>query len=84
MRSLPPVLLKKQVVHSWQSRSGPLVQGSAFCCQGMGVVDRDRTVSQRSKPNSRTILINEQLNPWDPLQPQEMMSRHRGAKRSRQ
>ena len=43
-------------------------------------VDRDQTVSQRSKPNSRTTLIGEQPNPWDLLQPQDVMSRHRGAK----
>ena len=42
--------------------------------------DRDRTVSRRSKPSSRTTLIGEQPNPWDRLQPQDVMSRHRGAK----
>ena len=45
--------------------------------------DRDRTVSQRSKPSSRTTLIGEQPNPWNRLQLQDVMSRHRGAKRSR-
>ena len=45
--------------------------------------DRIRTVSQRTKPNSRTILIGEQPNPWNLLQLQDMMSRHRGAKRLR-
>ena len=45
--------------------------------------DRIRTVSQRTKPNSRTIFIGEQPNPWNLLQLQEMMSRHRGAKRPR-
>ena len=40
----------------------------------------DRTVSRRSEPNSRTTLIGEQPNPWDLLQPQDVMSRHRGAK----
>ena len=43
-------------------------------------VDRDRTVSRRSEPSSRTALIGEQPNPWDLLQPQDAMSRHRGAK----
>ena len=47
------------------------------------MVDRDRTVSRRSEPNSRTTLIGEQPNPWDLLQPQDVMSRHRGAKRAR-
>ena len=39
-----------------------------------------RTVSRRSEPSSRTTLIGEQPNPWDLLQPQDVMSRHRGAK----
>ena len=43
-------------------------------------MDRDRTVSRRSKPSSRTALIGEQPNPWDRLQPQDVMGRHRGAK----
>src|SRR5437867_6747825 len=45
--------------------------------------DRDQTVSRRSEPNSRTTLIGEQPNPWDLLQPQDVMSRHRGAKHHR-
>ena len=45
--------------------------------------DRNRTASRRTKPNSRTALIGEQPNPWDLLQPQDAMSRHRGAKRLR-
>ena len=42
--------------------------------------DMDRTVSRRSEPSSRTALMGEQPNPWDLLQPQDAMSRHRGAK----
>ena len=42
--------------------------------------DRDRTVSRRSEPSSRTVLTGEQPDPWDLLQPQDTMSRHRGAK----
>ena len=45
--------------------------------------DRDRTVSRRSEPSSRTALMGEQPNPWDLLRPQDAMSRHRGAKPSR-
>ncbi len=45
--------------------------------------DRDRTVSRRSKPSSRTTLNGEQPYPWDRLQPQDVMSRHRGAKHRR-
>jgi len=48
------------------------------------MVDRDQTVSQRSKPNSCTALIGEQPNPWNLLQPQDAISRHRGAKQFRQ
>src|SRR2546428_5389014 len=41
------------------------------------MVDRDRTVSRRSEPSSRTALMGEQPNPWDLLQPQDATSRHR-------
>ena len=44
------------------------------------IVDRDQTVSRRFKPSSRTTLNGEQPYPWDRLQPQDVMSRHRGAK----
>ena len=43
-------------------------------------MDMDRTVSRRSEPSSRTTLMGEQPNPWDLLQPQDVTSRHRGAK----
>ena len=39
-----------------------------------------RTVSRRSEPSSRATLIGEQPNPWNLLQPQDVTSRHRGAK----
>src|SRR5690554_1595717 len=51
--------------------------------QSTPTADRDQTVSRRSEPSSRTTLIGEQPNPWDLLQPQDVMSRHRGAKRFR-
>ncbi len=50
----------------------------------MLAVDRDRTVSQRSEPISRTTLIGEQPNPWNLLQPQDVTRRHRGAKQLHQ
>ncbi len=53
------------------------------CFQSTPTADRDQTVSRRSEPSSRTTLIGEQPNPWDLLQPQDVMSRHRGAKRFR-
>ncbi len=64
-------------------RPGPLVLGTALLKLLTVAVDRDRTVSRRSEPNSRPALIGEQPNPWDLLQPQDATSRHRGAKRSR-
>ena len=60
--------------------SGPLVLGATSLKSLTPVADRDRTVSRRSEPSSRTTLIGEQPNPWDLLQPQDVMSRHRGAK----
>ena len=48
--------------------------------QYLSKVDRDRTVSQRSKPSSCTFLISEQLNPWNRFQLRDKISRHRGAR----
>ena len=59
---------------------GPLVLGNDPVKSPAPAADRDRTVSRRSEPSSRTTLIGEQPNPWDLLQPQDVMSRHRGAK----
>lgn len=59
---------------------GPLVLEVALLKYPTPTTDRDQTVSRRFEPNSRTALIGEQPNPWDPLQPQDAMSRHRGAK----
>ena len=43
----------------------------------------DRPVSRRSEPSSRTTLTGEQPDPWELLHPQDVMSRHRGAKPGR-
>ena len=59
---------------------GPLVLRNALFKSPAPTVDKDRTVSRRSEPSSRTALMGEQPNPWDLLQPQDAMSRHRGAK----
>src|SRR5258708_10000060 len=56
---------------------GPLVLGSTLLKSPTPTADRDRTVSRRSKPSSRTALMGEQPNPWDRLQPQDATSRHR-------
>ena len=78
--SYPAVLLAQQPVHQRVVHPGPLVLGTAPLKSRTPTADRDRTVSRRSKPSSRTTLIGEQPNPWDLLQPQDVMSRHRGAK----
>ena len=78
--SYPAMPLARQLDHQGFVHSGPLVLGAApFKCP-TPTEDRDRTVSRRSKPSSRTALMGEQPNPWDRLQPQDAMSRHRGAK----
>ena len=81
--SYPAVPLARQPVHQRYVHPGPLVLGTAPLKILTPTADRDRTVSRRSKPSSRTTLIGEQPNPWDLLQPQDVMSRHRGAKHPR-
>ena len=78
--SYPAVRLAPQPVHQRSVHPGPLVLGADPLNSPTPTADRDRTVSRRSKPSSRTTLIGEQPNPWDLLQPQDVMSRHRGAK----
>ena len=81
--SYPALRLAPQQVHQRFVHPGPLVLGTNPLKTPTPTADRDRTVSRRSEPNSRTTLIGEQPNPWDLLQPQDVMSRHRGAKRRR-
>ena len=61
-------------------RHGPLVLVTNPRKSPTPTIDRDRTVSRRSEPSSRATLMGEQPNPWDLLQPQDVTSRHRGAK----
>ena len=70
----------RQLPHQRCVNSGPLVLGSEPLKFPTPTVDKDRTVSRRSEPSSRATLIGEQPNPWDLLQPQDVTSRHRGAK----
>ena len=81
--SYPAMPLAWQQVHQRCVHPGPLVLRTDPLKYPTPTADRDRTVSRRSKPNSRTTLIGEQPNPWDLLQPQDVMSRHRGAKHRR-
>src|SRR5207244_11788158 len=57
----------------------PLVLGRERRKSPTPTTDRDRPVSRRSKPSSRTAFIGEQPSPWELLHPQDAMSRHRGA-----
>ena len=81
--SYPAMQLAPQPEHQRFVHSGPLVLGAAPRKSQTPTADRDRTVSRRSKPSSRTTLNGEQPYPWDLLQPQDVMSRHRGAKHRR-
>src|SRR6201992_1061081 len=81
--SYPAMPLARQPVHQRCVHPGPLVLGTDPLKSLTPTTDRDRTVSRRSKPSSRTTLNGEQPYPWDPLQPQDVMSRHRGAKHRR-
>ena len=74
------VQLALQQIHQRYVQPGPLVLRSASLRLPTPATDRDRTVSRRSEPSSRATLIGEQPNPWDLLQPQDVTSRHRGAK----
>ena len=75
--------LVTQQIHQRPVHPGPLVLRTAPLKYPTPTPDRDRTVSRRSKPSSRTTLNGEQPYPWDLLQPQDVMSRHRGAKHRR-
>ena len=79
-RSYPAVPLAGQLVHQRSVHPGPLVLRTAPFKSLTPATDRDRTVSRRSEPSSRATLIGEQPNPWDRIQPQDVTSRHRGAK----
>lgn len=77
------MLLAEQLEHQSSVHPGPLVLGTDPFKSPAPAADKDRTVSRRSEPSSRTTLNGEQPYPWDLLQPQDVMSRHRGAKHRR-
>src|SRR5678810_1014942 len=80
VQGYPAMPLAGQPEHQRYVHPGPLVLWVAPLKYPTPTADRDQTVSRRFKPSSRTALIGEQPNPWDLLQPQDAMSRHRGAK----
>ena len=79
-RGYSAMQLALQQIHQWFVHPGPLVLGTGPLKYPTPTADRDQTVSRRFKPSSRTTLNGEQPYPWDLLQPQDVMSRHRGAK----
>ena len=81
--SYPAVPLARQQEHQRFVHPGPLVLRTAPLNFPTPTEDKDQTVSRRSEPSSRTSLNGEQPYPWDLLQPQDEMSRHRGAKHRR-
>src|ERR1700750_485779 len=78
--SYPAMRLAPPPVHQRCVHPGPLVLRTGPPQSQTPTADRDQTVSRRSEPSSRTTLNGEQPYPWDLLQPQDVMSRHRGAK----
>ena len=72
-----PAMRGAQLVHQRFVHPGPLVLGVSSRNIQRPQQIGDRTVSRRSEPNSRTALIGEQPNPWNLLQLQDAMSRHR-------
>src|SRR3954447_20716053 len=78
--SYPAVPLARRQVHQRCVHPGPLVLRTDPLKTPTPTADRDRTVSRRSDPSSRTTLKGEQPCPWDLLQPRDVMSRHRGAR----
>ena len=79
-RGYPAVRLAPQPVNRRSVQHGPLVLMSDPRKFPTPTIDRDRTVSRRSEPSSRATLMGEQPNPWALPQPQDVTSRHRGAK----
>jgi hypothetical protein len=75
----PAMRLAPQLAHQRSVHPGPLVLGAALLNSLTPTADRDRPVSRRSEPSSRTTLTGEQPDPWDLLRPQDVTSRHRGA-----
>ena len=81
--SYPTLRVYTQLEYQRSVIPGPLVLRNALVKCPAPAVDKDQTVLRRFEPSSRTSLTGEQPDPWDLLQPQDEMSRHRGAKQRR-
>src|ERR1700684_2886449 len=77
VHSYPALPLARQLEHQRYVPPNPRVLGRKPRKPPAPTTDRDRPVSRRSKPSSRTAFIGEQPNPWELLHPQDAMSRHR-------
>src|SRR5437762_9127628 len=77
VRSYPALPRAGQLAHQRYVPPNPLVLGRKLLKSPTPTTDRDRPVSRRSKPSSRTAFIGEQPNPWKLLHLQDAMSRHR-------
>src|SRR4051794_17706155 len=77
VHSYPAMPLARQLAHHRYVPPNPLVLGRKPRKSPAPTTDRDRPVSRRSEPSSRTAFIGEQPNPWELLHPQDAMSRHR-------
>jgi hypothetical protein len=80
VRGYPAMPRARQQEHQRYVPQNPLVLKRKSLKFRTPTADRDQPVSRRFKPSSRTTLIGEQPNPWELLHPQDVMSRHRGAK----
>ena len=69
-----------QLINQRLRRPVPLVLGATSPQTTTPLSGRDRPVSRRSKPSSRSPLMGEQPHPWLLLQNQDGKSRHRGTK----
>jgi hypothetical protein len=82
-QSYPTLRVYTQLEDQRSVIPGPLVLRNVLVKCPAPTVDKDQTVLRRFEPSSRTSLTGEQPDPWDLLQPQDEMSRHRGAKQRR-
>ena len=76
----PAVHLAAQPVNRRSVNHGALVLVAGPLKTPAPTIDRDRTVSRRSVPSSRATKKEKQNKPWNQNQPQDVTSRHRGAK----
>src|ERR1041384_6762342 len=65
VRSYPALPRARQLAHQRYVPPNPLVLGRKLRKSPTPTTDRDRPVSRRSKPSSRTAFIGEQPNPWE-------------------